>query len=110
MLRQKFIYLLCLLLVSGLFLTACESEDRSTVTPASATAVPTPNSPAPAEPVADAPALQTEGIFFSELLPGVPGGNSLEFVELYNAGSEPVDLQGWSVFYLLGEGQEQSLV
>ena len=40
----------------------------------------------------------------------MPGGNSSEFIELYNAGSEPVDLMGWSIFYLLGEGQEEALV
>ncbi|MBK8906050.1 MAG: endonuclease/exonuclease/phosphatase family protein [Anaerolineaceae bacterium] len=92
-------------------LAACDSELSPTATPspaaATVTAVPDP-SPTPAS--AEAPNTQTEGVFFSELLPGVPGGNSQEFVELYNAGSEPVDLMGWSIFYLLGEGQEQELV
>lgn len=80
-------------------LAACDSEPPPTVTPppaaAMATAVPDPiATPASSE----EPGLQTEGVFFSELLPGVPGGNSQEFIELYNAGSEPVDLMGWSVF------------
>jgi predicted extracellular nuclease len=92
-------------------LAACDSEPPPTVTPppaaAMATAVPDPiATPASSE----EPGLQTEGVFFSELLPGVPGGNSQEFIELYNAGSEPVDLMGWSVFYLLDDGQEQELV
>ncbi|MCB8927253.1 MAG: lamin tail domain-containing protein [Ardenticatenaceae bacterium] len=111
MLRQKMTVLFLIFMFSGWLLTACESEEIPTETPvpATATAVPNPDPTATSEP-GDAPAIQTEGVFFSELLTGVPGGNSQEFIELYNAGSEPVDLMGWSIFYLLGEGQEQSLV
>ncbi|MEZ4589976.1 MAG: lamin tail domain-containing protein [Chloroflexota bacterium] len=108
MLRQKFAVLFSLLLVSGLLFTACESEETPTATPVPPTA--TAVSTLIPQPTDEAPAIQTEGVFFSELLPGVPGGNSQEFIELYNAGAEPVDLQGWSIFYLLGEGQEQALV
>ena len=111
MLRQKMTVLFLIFMFSGWLLTACESEEIPTVTPvpAAATAVSNPDPTATSEP-GDEPAIQTEGVFFSELLTGVPGGNSQEFIELYNAGSEPVDLMGWSIFYLLGEGQEQSLV
>ncbi|WP_420630377.1 endonuclease/exonuclease/phosphatase family protein [Candidatus Leptofilum sp.] len=110
MLHSKQIVLLSFLFISGLFLGACESEETPTATPvpATATAVSSPNPPA--TPAVDDPVSQSEGVLFSELLPGVPGSNSQEFIELYNAGSEPVDLMGWSIFYLLGDGQEQALV
>ena len=108
MFRSRISVLLLVLLLSGFGLTACEpDEPPATPPPATATAVSNPNP----DPTATAePANQSDGVFFSELLPGVPGGNSHEFIELYNAGSEPVDLMGWSIFYLLGEGQEQELV
>lgn len=54
--------------------------------------------------------IQEEGVFISEVLPGVPGNNNQEFVELYNAGGKVVDLEGWSLWYLLGLGQEEQLV
>ncbi|WP_223640984.1 lamin tail domain-containing protein [Corallococcus sp. EGB] len=40
-------------------------------------------------------------VFINELLanePALPGGTDHEFVELYNAGSAPVDLSGWSLW------------
>ena len=99
--RNRSQLLIMVIAVLGLLLTACDSEETATATPP-ATAVP---DPPPTPPGNEEPALQTEGVFFSELLLGVPGGNSQEFIELYNAGSEPVDLMGWSIFYLLGEWQ-----
>lgn len=54
--------------------------------------------------------IQNEGIFISEVLPGVPGNNNLELIELYNAADSLVDLQGWSLWYSLGSGQEETLV
>ncbi|MFQ6102543.1 MAG: lamin tail domain-containing protein, partial [Anaerolineae bacterium] len=48
--------------------------------------------------------------FISELLPGVPGNNNLEFIELYNAAAEAVDLNGWSLWYRLDNKQEAKLV
>ncbi len=104
--RNRSQLLIMVIAVLGLLLTACDSEETATATPP-ATAVP---DPLPTPPGNAEPTVQTEGVFFSELLLGVPGGNSQEFIELYNAGSEPVDLMGWSIFYLLGEGQEQELV
>ncbi len=108
--HNKPLLLIILIVVWGLLLAACDSEETPTATPlpATETAVPDP-SPTPTSDEEE-PTIQTEGVFFSELLTGVPGGNSQEFIELYNAGSEPVDLMGWSIFYLLGEGQEQELV
>ncbi|RKH68502.1 endonuclease [Corallococcus aberystwythensis] len=40
-------------------------------------------------------------VFINEVLanePALPGGTAHEFVELYNAGSAPVDLSGWSLW------------
>jgi uncharacterized repeat protein (TIGR01451 family) len=54
--------------------------------------------------------IQDEGIFISELLPGVPGNNNQEFIELYNAGDTAVDLNGYSLWYSLGTGQEEQQV
>jgi predicted extracellular nuclease len=54
--------------------------------------------------------VQEDGVFISEVLPGVPGNNNQEFIELYNAGSAVVDLEGWSLWYLLGSGQQEELV
>ncbi len=108
--HNRSLLLIILTLLFGLLLVACDSEETPTTPPppATETAIPDP-SPTPTSDEEE-PTIQTEGVFFSELLTGVPGGNSQEFIELYNAGSEPVDLMGWSVFYLLGEGQEQALV
>ena len=80
---------------------------------------PLPSPIAVVEPTAEPAALEAEpaqpapadsGIFFSELLPGVPGGNNAEFIELYNASQQPVDLGGYSIWYLLSEGQQESLI
>lgn len=51
--------------------------------------------------------VQTGGVLISELLPGVPGNNNLEFVELYNAGPDVVDLKGWSLWYRMADDQEE---
>ncbi|MAT98777.1 MAG: hypothetical protein CL608_16665 [Anaerolineaceae bacterium] len=111
--RNRSRLLTIVVIILSLLLVACDSEETPTATPlpatatATATAVPNPSSTPTSD---DEPTVQTEGVFFSELLTGVPGGNSQEFIELYNAGSEPVDLMGWSIFYLLGEGQAEELV
>ncbi len=107
--RQRlcvFILILSLLSLSA----ACDSDVLPTPTlpaPGVATAV---SNPAATPTTSVEPGVQSEGIFFSELLPGVPGGNSQEFIELYNAGAEPVDLMGWSIFYLLDDGQDEVLL
>ena len=63
--------------------------------------------PAPTAP----PPLAQEGILFSEFLPGIPGvNNNLEFIELYNAGVQAVDLNGWSLWYRLDDKKEEELV
>ncbi|MGC9348675.1 MAG: endonuclease/exonuclease/phosphatase family protein [Anaerolineae bacterium] len=45
-------------------------------------------------------------LLFSEFTPGVPGNNNFEFIELYNAGREVVDLRGWSIWYQMTETQD----
>ncbi len=99
-------------------LVACKQDNNSTpgATSAAATLPPVPTSPPPdvtpqiAEPIDETKPSAGKGVFFSELLPGVPGGNNTEFIELYNAGAQAVDLNGYSLWYLLGEGQEPALV
>ncbi|MEM7112168.1 MAG: lamin tail domain-containing protein [Chloroflexota bacterium] len=53
------------------------------------------------EPEPESVSETREGIFISEMLQGIAGNNNHEFVELYNAGEEPVDLNGWSLWYQL---------
>lgn len=59
-----------------------------------------PDAPTPTVPAAvETTTLAESGVLISELLLGVVGGNNTEFIELYNAGSAPVDLDGWSLWY-----------
>jgi predicted extracellular nuclease len=44
---------------------------------------------------------ETPRVLISEVLAGVEGNNNYEFIELYNTGAVPVDLQGLSVWYQL---------
>jgi uncharacterized repeat protein (TIGR01451 family) len=99
--------LLTLVLVS----TGCGSKATPTVTPAP-TVQPQPATPVPTpQPtVSPTPVIAQEVIFISELLPGVPGNNNLEFIELYNAAAEAVDLNGWSLWYRMDDKQEAKLV
>lgn len=76
-----------------------------------ATAVSTTESTEPTEtaPEAEATAVPATGILISELLPGVPGANSQEFIELYNADMATADLQNYSLWYVLNAGEEMLL-
>jgi hypothetical protein len=104
--RTTSIYLILLVLL----IAGCK-EDQPTPEP-----VEQPDQPAvveetgPEESEEPAYAVQEEGVFLSEVLPGIPGNNNQEFIELYNAGLSPVDLEGWSLWYSLGSGQEESEV
>ena len=91
--------------------TGCGSRATPTVTP-SPTARPQPATPTrtPHTTTAPTPATAQEGIFISELLPGVPGDNNLEFIELYNAAAEAVDLNDWSLRYRMDDNQEAKLI
>lgn len=46
----------------------------------------------------------------SEVLAGMPGNNNQDFVELYNPGPEPVDLQGWAVWYRLSDDEPEQVL
>ena len=72
-----------------------------------------------ATPLQETPAFQDEDIgqsstpgrlVISELIPGVQGNNNYEFIELYNAGTQPLNLQDWSLWYRMAESQEEKLV
>ena len=112
--KRLFSGLLWLMLV----LVACEQDNVTTPTATSAAAIstPLPTSPPPdvtpvlVEPIGDSAPQAGKGVFFSELLPGIPGGNNVEFIELYNASEQAVDLNGYTLWYLLGDGQEPALV
>ena len=95
---------LCLTLLIALSVVACTVAEtpNSTVTTVSATPVPEVTS-TQAVP-ADTPAR----VLFSEMIPGIPGDNNFEFIELYNAGTETLDLRGWSIWYRMNEPQEET--
>jgi predicted extracellular nuclease len=102
--------MLTALLLFLLLLAACDEDDptpeavdqpESTET---TTGVPSAGDPDTSEAIYE---IQNEGVFISEVLPGVPGNNNKEFIEIYNAGSSVVDLEGWSLWYSLGTGQEE---
>jgi predicted extracellular nuclease len=107
-------------IVMGMFalvlvLTGCRSKAATPPSPSmtpSPTARPEPTTPTDTpQPVPrSTPTIAKEGILISELLPGVPGNNNLEFIELYNAGSEAVDLDGWSLWYRMDDKQEAKLI
>ncbi|WP_167046230.1 lamin tail domain-containing protein [Salinibacterium sp. ZJ454] len=45
------------------------------------------------------------GVLISEVAPAGPAGKADDFVELVNAGSEPVDLAGWELYRCTEQGQ-----
>jgi DNA/RNA endonuclease YhcR with UshA esterase domain len=60
------------------------------------------------------PTLPTEdaepSITISEVLVGIQGNNSFEFIELFNRGDSLVDLHGWSLWYRLATSEDDLLV
>lgn len=93
-----------------LVLTGCGSTATPTDTPAPPTESlpPTPVTPPTITPT---PVAAQEGILLSEVLLGIHGvDNNLEFIELYNAGIEAADLQGWTLWYRLADGKDEQLV
>ncbi len=52
----------------------------------------------------------TGKVLVSEIMAGADGNGNYEFVELYNVGSAPVDLTGWSIKKKSSSGSESSLV
>lgn len=56
-----------------------------------------PNPPA-ATPLSAAPTPEPNTIYISEILVGGDSNDDLEFIELFNPGDKPVDLNGWALF------------
>ena len=75
-------------------------------------ATPSPEpSPTHPPPPTESPTILQQGALISEVLPGVVGtNNNLEFIELYNAGTEALDLKGWSLWYRLDDKQEEQQI
>jgi len=95
---------LCLTLLVALSVVACTAAKTpsGTATTAPATSVPE------ATPTQAVPANTPARALFSEMIPGIPGDNNFEFIELYNAGTEALDLRGWSLWYRLSDTQEET--
>ena len=115
--KSKRIYTLIFILTIGmLLLAACDGEqDVPTPTPepaATNTPVPEePESPEVNEDVEDEEtAVSPTNLLISEVLVGVPGNNNHEFIELYNPNSDPVNLEGYSLWYHLRDDQNPQLV
>jgi predicted extracellular nuclease len=49
-------------------------------------------------------------ITISEVLVGIQGNNSFEFIELFNRGDSLVDLKGWSLWYRLATSEDDLIV
>jgi len=102
--KRLFVLLVSVILI----LTACDSSPETPPTPVEEISVePT------VEPVEETQTvvMGDPAVLVSEVLTGVNGNNNLEFIELYNTGTTvPFDLQGWSIWYKLADGQEETLV
>jgi hypothetical protein len=83
-------------------LASCTPTPQSTPT--------APPSEVLATPTSEAIVERPGHLYFSELVPGIPGDNNYEFIELYNAGTEALDLRGWSIWYQMTETQEAKRV
>ena len=93
-----------------LVLTGCGSVAAPTDTPLPPTEPPTPT-PSTPPPITPTPVAGRAGILLSEVLPGIHGvDNNLEFIELYNAGTEAADLQGWTLWYRLADDKDEQVV
>jgi predicted extracellular nuclease len=100
-------YLPLTILICILIISAC---GRTPTPIPTGTAVPTPTSvePEPTETFELKPG--DSPIVISEVLAGIQGNNNYEFIELYNRSTDPVDLQGWSIWYRLPTSQEDIFV
>ena len=103
--RKLVIGFVTLMAVAGAACRQNPPETPTPIPPAATTA--DENISSPTEPLT----LADTGVFISELLFGIPGGNNTEFIELYNAGNAPVDLNGWSLWYRFqDDDNEQRLI
>ncbi|MEW6716875.1 MAG: lamin tail domain-containing protein [Chloroflexota bacterium] len=94
MIKKLSLWIIILLAIG---LGACTSSKTST-TFGTSEASPT----APQLPPEDA-----SSVVISEVMTGIQGNNNLEFIELYNPTSSPVDLNGWSLWYQLADDQPE---
>ena len=105
-------HIFAVLLVAALVLVGCGATESPTSPPAP-TEQPEPTRPASTLGPELTPRAETAtgGILISEVLPGIHGvDNNLEFVELYNAGPNAQDLNGWSLWYRLADNKEETLL
>ncbi|MDY6874997.1 MAG: lamin tail domain-containing protein [Chloroflexota bacterium] len=82
-------YLASILTVLLLALAACAPQETPTTSPT--------ETPLPATP-----------LVISEVQAGATGNNNLEFVELYNATTAPLELEGYALVYRLAASQEDA--
>jgi hypothetical protein len=93
------------LLSATLFLSACGAKLEPSPTPGDPLEVTT----ADQEPSYKPPDEAT--ILISEVLTGVDGNNSYDFIELYNTSAEvPLDLKGWSLWFKLSDKDDENSV
>jgi DNA/RNA endonuclease YhcR with UshA esterase domain len=107
--KRLFTILLTLIII----LAACTTPPESPPSPVEEVTTEEVAAEPETEPVAEpAPVnLGEPAVLISEVLTGVNGNNNLEFIELYNSGTQaPFDLAGWSIWYQLADGQDEVLV
>ncbi len=96
--NKSLIYVLLSLII--LLLAACQPPSLTpTVVPDAVPATATPDA------LAGLPAVAEPNVLISEVLGGVQGNNNFEFIELYNPGAMPVDLDGWTLSYRLNSSE-----
>ncbi len=88
MFKSKFLLIILIFLI----ISGCSSQEEPV------TFLPVNLDPAPVQ------------ILISEVFTGVEGNNQADFIELYNAGSEIADLQGYSLWYQLNDSREEILL
>lgn len=99
-----------LIVIGVVMLAGCQRPTPTPVRPITApTQAPTSTAATPAEPTPSS-SPSARSVVISELLVGTSDNNNHEFIELYNAGKEAVDLEGWSLWYLLNPNQDEKLV
>lgn len=59
---------------------------------------------------AEIPKSEAAGVLISEIMVGTAENSKYEFVELYNPGSSPVDMTGWSIKKRSSTGSESGFV
>jgi len=104
-----------MLAIIGLFVllggTGCREDEPAAPVAEEATAVPvSPTVGSPPTESAPESIPAAEGVVISEVLVGVPGDNTREFIELYNASTAAIDLDGYSLWYKNRPDQDEQLI